>query len=94
MKVMYKVVRSLIKGLMYVGVGLLLVIESYLTGLWLTSSVFAVACAVCSFVAPLPALIAQHFGVLLLLASTPIAVIILIYLIVKMSKKEKKPEND
>lgn len=94
MKAVSKMIRALIKSLMYAGAGLLLVVESYLTGLWLTSSVFAVACAVCSFITPLPALIVQHFGVLLLLASTPVAVIILIYLIVKMSKKEKKTKND
>ena len=94
MKVVNKIIRGLIKGSMYAGAGLLLVIESYLTGLWLTSSVFAVACAIHSFISPLPALIVQHFGVLLLLASTPVAVIILIYLIVKMSKKEKKTKND
>ena len=85
--------NKVVKLFGYVAVFFMLAGESYLTSMWLTSSLLAVACAVWSFVAPLPALITQRFGILLLICSVPTAVILFIYLCIKL-KKEKKPDNN
>ena len=88
-----KILGKTIKALGHVAVFLFMTAQSYFISLWLSGVLFVFTCSIWSFVGNLPEYIVQHFGMLFLIISIPLAVVVFIYLAVNL-KKEKKTDDD
>ena len=79
-------VNKFIKGIWYIGLYLIALIESYLIALLFTGLLASAVCAVWSFITPLPSYIGAHYGILLLQGAIPVSIGLSIY-IMKTSVK-------
>lgn len=85
-----KMVNKFFKFWGYLLVYLLTFFESYLIALLGVSVVASLICAVWSFITPLPAYISEHYGVLLLQGTIPVAFITMFYILLKVKKDVRK----
>lgn len=76
-----------IKGLGYIGIGIITLITSYIIALVGMCFPFSLVCAVWSFITPLPAYIAENYGIILLQCSIPVCMIVFSYTLKHALKK-------
>lgn len=82
-----KVVNFIIKVFGYVGIYFIALLESYLMALLVTSVPMALTYSVWSFFSPLPQLVAEKFGLLLLAVAVPLGIVFFIYTMINVHKK-------
>ena len=75
--------NKLVKVLGYIGIYLLALLESYLFCLVTTGTVTSLICMVWSFFAPLPELLRNQYGLVMLTVSALPSVILSIYVMCK-----------
>lgn len=82
-----KVVSFIVKVFGYAGIYFIALLESYLMSLLVTSVPMTLIYSVWSFFSPLPQLVAEKFGLLLLAVAVPLGIVFFIYTIINVHKK-------
>lgn len=80
--------NKFIKGLGYLGICLLVLLESYFTSVLVTGTLLSITCAIWSCFYTLPEILCVNYGMVFLSLSVPLSLIFFIYICAK-SKESK-----
>lgn len=79
--------NKLIKFIGYIMVYVVAFIENYLLSVLIMGSLASLVFAVWSFITPVPAFVASHYGIMLILGSLPLGIVLMIYVLIQAKKK-------
>lgn len=82
--------NKFVKFIGYVFIYLVTAIQSYGISLTAMSLPMTLFCTVWNFIAPLPALLSEHYALVYLLASIPLGIVVFIYTVLKVNRVESK----
>ena len=87
--------NKIAKGVFYIGLALLTLVQSYLLGLMFSGTLLSPVLAVWSIIKPLPSLVTDKLWLVYLVAGIPTGVAVAIYTTLDIRKyKTKKPAKE